>query len=62
MNDDHPPSPCTGVCEIDPLSTQCRGCHRTLAEITAWFTASAAHKHAILRDLAARQSVSVTSK
>lgn len=57
----HPPSPCTGVCKIDPVSTQCLGCQRTLAEITAWFTATAAQKHAILQGLATRQSVSVRS-
>lgn len=61
MNESDPSSPCTGVCKIDPVSTLCLGCHRTLAEITAWFTASPAQKHAILRNLAERQSVSVRS-
>lgn len=61
MNESDPPSLCTGVCKIEPVTTQCRGCHRTLAEITAWFTASPAQKHAILRNLAERQSVSVRS-
>ncbi|ABD24687.1 protein of unknown function DUF1289 [Novosphingobium aromaticivorans DSM 12444] len=61
MSETHPPSPCTGVCEIDRVTATCRGCHRTLDEITAWFTASPARKHAILRALAVRQSVSVTS-
>ncbi len=61
MSEAHPPSPCTGVCEIDRVTSVCRGCQRTLGEITAWFTATATEKHAILRDLAARQSVSVRS-
>jgi predicted Fe-S protein YdhL (DUF1289 family) len=61
VNESDPPSPCTGVCKIDPLSTLCLGCHRTLAEITAWFTASPAQKHTILRNLAERQSISVRS-
>jgi hypothetical protein len=61
VSEAHPPSPCTGVCEIDRVTEVCRGCRRTLGEITAWFTATAPEKRAILRDLAARQSVSVKS-
>lgn len=61
MNEVHPPSPCTGVCKIDPVSMQCLGCRRTLAEVAAWFTATAQEKHAILRALSDRQSVSVRS-
>lgn len=61
MNESHPASPCTGVCEIDRATEVCRGCWRTLGEITAWFTATAQEKHAMLRDLAARQSVNVRS-
>lgn len=45
---DAPPSPCTGVCTIDPASTLCQGCARTLAEITAWYRAGPAEKQAIL--------------
>lgn len=30
------PSPCTGVCRIDPDTAQCRGCLRTIEEIRAW--------------------------
>ncbi|MGV3510969.1 MAG: DUF1289 domain-containing protein [Novosphingobium sp.] len=61
MNEAHPPSPCTGVCEIDNRDETCRGCHRTLDEITAWFTATAQEKHTILQALAHRQRVSVRS-
>ncbi|NKJ42486.1 DUF1289 domain-containing protein [Novosphingobium sp. SG720] len=43
-----PPSPCTGVCAIDPASAQCRGCARTITEITAWYHAEPAEKRAIL--------------
>lgn len=56
-----PPSPCTKVCVIDPARDLCRGCHRTLDEITAWGFASPARKHAILAAVARRQSVSVKS-
>ncbi|WP_225207015.1 DUF1289 domain-containing protein [Novosphingobium huizhouense] len=50
----HPPSPCIGVCTVDPATRTCGGCRRTLDEIAAWFTASAAQKHAILADIARR--------
>ena len=58
-----PPSPCTGTCAIDPVSSLCRGCARTIDEIMAWPAASAMQKHAILGRLAARrQRTSVRSK
>jgi uncharacterized protein len=58
-----PASPCVKVCQVDKSAGLCRGCGRTLAEIGAWFGASAAQKHAIMRAVNARaQSVSVKSK
>lgn len=58
-----PASPCTGTCTLDPLTRLCRGCARTIEEIMAWPTATAAEKLAILAGLAERsQSVSVRSK
>jgi predicted Fe-S protein YdhL (DUF1289 family) len=58
-----PPSPCTGTCTLDPVSSLCRGCARTMDEIMAWPAASAAKKHAILDAVGQRlQSVSVRSK
>lgn len=58
-----PPSPCTGVCSLDPLSALCRGCARTISEITAWPTASAVQKQAILALVdRRRQSDRVRSK
>ncbi len=30
------PSPCTGVCRIEPDTGWCAGCFRTIDEITAW--------------------------
>ena len=64
---DHPPSPCTGTCTLDPFTKLCRGCARTIDEIMAWPTASAAQKYAIIGELGERlqpasQSVSVRSK
>ncbi|MDP6961309.1 MAG: DUF1289 domain-containing protein [Dehalococcoidia bacterium] len=29
-------SPCIGICIIDPVTGYCRGCHRTLKEISEW--------------------------
>lgn len=60
---DHPASPCTGTCTLDPLTRLCKGCARTMDEIMAWPSASAAQKHAILAAIRQRgQSVSVRSK
>lgn len=60
---DHPASPCTGTCTLDPLNALCRGCARTIDEIMAWPSASAAQKQRILGAVAARlHSVSVRSK
>jgi len=30
------PSPCTNVCRIDPATSLCEGCLRTIDEIAAW--------------------------
>ncbi|MEM7165162.1 MAG: DUF1289 domain-containing protein [Planctomycetota bacterium] len=40
-------SPCTGVCEADPKSHTCRGCRRTLAEISHWPQLSPENRAAI---------------
>ncbi len=29
-------SPCVGLCHIDPLLALCRGCWRSLDDISAW--------------------------
>ena len=50
-----PPSPCIGICLIDPASGHCRGCLRYIAEIATWYDASAAEKRAILARLAERR-------
>ena len=54
-NDPSPPSPCIGVCLVDPATRRCRGCLRTIDEIATWYRANAAEKHAILARLAARR-------
>jgi predicted Fe-S protein YdhL (DUF1289 family) len=50
-----PASPCTAVCVLDPASCYCRGCFRTIAEISAWVTLDAAAKRKILGDVARRR-------
>ena len=51
-----PVSPCVGICLIDPATRQCRGCRRTIDEITRWYSADAAEKRALLALLEARKA------
>jgi uncharacterized protein len=51
-----PPSPCIGICLIDPATRHCRGCLRTIDEIAIWYAANAPKKHAILARIAARRA------
>ncbi|HXC13307.1 MAG TPA: DUF1289 domain-containing protein [Stellaceae bacterium] len=51
-----PPSPCVGICLIDPATRQCRGCLRRIDEIATWYEASAAEKRAILTRIAERRA------
>ena len=48
------PSPCTGVCRIQPRNGWCLGCKRTLEEIADWPMLDAEEKRAVLRELAKR--------
>lgn len=49
-----PPSPCTGVCRIEPATGWCLGCRRTLDEIADWPILSVREKDALLVKLAER--------
>ena len=49
-----PPSPCDSTCRIDPLTSWCLGCKRTLREIADWPMLSAAEKRAVLEGLRKR--------
>ncbi|WP_189619387.1 DUF1289 domain-containing protein [Novosphingobium colocasiae] len=51
----HVPSPCTGVCVLDPATGWCRGCLRTINEIAAWSTLDDAGKRAVVAALPARR-------
>ena len=46
---EHPPSPCTNLCTINPDTGICDGCGRTLDEISDWGWMSAEEKLVILR-------------
>jgi quercetin 2,3-dioxygenase len=50
-----PAAPCINICVLDPASGYCRGCWRTLDEITQWPTTSAEAKRRILSRLDARR-------
>jgi uncharacterized protein len=50
------PSPCIGVCFIEQHSGLCRGCFRTLQEISDWIEMTADEKRATLQALPARQA------
>jgi predicted Fe-S protein YdhL (DUF1289 family) len=49
-----PPSPCTGICRIDPATGWCEGCARTLTEIADWPMLTVREKDALLLRLAER--------
>ena len=51
-----PPSPCLGICIMDPRTRQCRGCLRTVEEIARWYEATPAEKRALLTVLEARRA------
>lgn len=51
-----PPSPCLGICIMDPRTRRCRGCLRTVEEIAAWYEASPAEKRELIAVLAARRA------
>jgi predicted Fe-S protein YdhL (DUF1289 family) len=49
------PSPCIGVCVLDPQSGLCAGCARTLDEIARWPALGDAERRALLDALASRR-------
>ncbi len=56
MTDDDVESPCTKVCEIEQGSGLCRGCARTLTEISYWVSYTRAEKLAVLEQVARRKA------
>jgi predicted Fe-S protein YdhL (DUF1289 family) len=51
-------TPCTKVCTIDPRSSLCLGCRRTLDEIARWATMHPAERAAIMAALPRRAAES----
>jgi len=60
--DDDVESPCTSVCIIDQESGLCRGCRRTLTEISRWMSYSRDEKVALLQTLLLRKSTAAHLK
>ena len=48
-------SPCTNVCQISPRTGWCKGCARTMDEITRWPHANDDERRAILAQLPKRK-------
>jgi uncharacterized protein len=42
-------SPCINICEIDPKTSICMGCGRTMKEISNWINLSVEEKKNIIR-------------
>ncbi|MCJ2180691.1 DUF1289 domain-containing protein [Novosphingobium album (ex Hu et al. 2023)] len=51
------PSPCTGVCRIEPKTGWCLGCRRTMDEIAGWRDMSEAGRRAVVAQLGEREPV-----
>jgi uncharacterized protein len=49
------PSPCVGICRLDPAEGVCIGCLRTTDEIEAWPDASPAEQFQIVLQLRIRR-------
>jgi predicted Fe-S protein YdhL (DUF1289 family) len=62
MSEELLPSPCIGICIVDPATRQCRGCLRTVAEIAGWYEASREEKRALLTALAVRRDAAAAAK
>jgi len=52
-------TPCVETCEIDGASGLCRGCGRTIEEISAWASMTSAQRLRIMSELAARKAALV---
>ena len=49
-------SPCIAVCMIDPKTSLCFGCGRTLPEIARWHRMDGPERHAVMALLPARMT------
>ena len=55
MSESEPLSPCVAVCVLDPATGYCRGCFRTITEISRWVLLEREEKRRILAALPARR-------
>lgn len=49
-------SPCIKLCVVDPVTRQCAGCGRTLAEIAGWSSYSDGERRRIMDELPRRRA------
>ncbi len=56
MSSASPVSPCIGVCTLDPATSLCRGCLRSIEEIAGWPRFDAEEKRRVLAQLPGRQA------
>lgn len=54
-------SPCTKVCTMDPRSSLCAGCGRTLDEIARWGSLSETERRRIMAELPQRREARAPS-
>jgi len=50
------PSPCIGLCVLDPATGLCRGCRRTIEEIGGWLAYDEDARRAVLARIAEREA------
>jgi uncharacterized protein len=55
VSEAEPLSPCIAICVLDPASGYCRGCWRTIDEISQWLNLSREEKRRVLAALPARR-------
>ncbi len=49
-------TPCIDVCVIDPKSSLCNGCGRTIDEISRWASMTPAERRAVMAQLPGRMA------
>jgi hypothetical protein len=49
-------TPCVDICDIDRQSGLCRGCGRSIAEISNWAAMTGAERRRIMAELARRKA------
>lgn len=50
-------TPCIKVCIVDPESSLCLGCHRTLMEIAGWSRLAEEERERLMAELPGRRSL-----